>query len=140
MNDKTILMKKNLYIVSIGSNIEPQDNTMKVVEILQKEQEIIDQSPFEKTEPVGFKEQPDFLNGAVYIRSRMEPKEFKLYLKEVEKRLKRVKGKNKSGPRTMDLDIILCNGKIIHQDFYTATYIQKPIHYLIQKHSIQIEG
>ena len=133
-------MKKHRYIVAIGSNIQPEENIATALNILTQEQCLLSYSTFQKTAPVGFQDQDDFLNGAAYIESKLGYEQFNLYLKGIEKRLKRVKGPIKSGPRTIDLDIIIHNCKIVDSDFSTADYIRKPIQELIKREDITLQN
>ncbi len=126
------------YVVAVGSNIEPHKNVALAMEILQKEQRLIGKSTFIRTKPVGLQEQPDFLNGAVYIQSSLNFDKFRSYLKAVEKRLKRVKGPIKSSQRTIDLDIIIHNNKIVEKEFYRAHYIREPVCEVIEQYEISL--
>ena len=80
-----------------------------------------------ETEPVGFQAQQNFLNSVAYVSSRLDFAEFRAYLKDVEKRLGRKKEKLKSGPRTMDLDIIFHNGRLMDEDALTYDYVRRPM-------------
>ena len=131
-------MKKHHYIIALGSNIEADKNIHSVLEILAKEMTLISISQLKTTAPVGYKYQDNFLNGAAYIESSLDYELFKNYLKELEKRLKRVKGPIKSGPRTIDLDIIVHNNILKDKDFYTAQYIRDPVAELLEKEAIQL--
>ena len=126
------------YIIAIGSNIEPKKNIKKVLEILNKEQKVVSISEFYGTKPVGYQNQANFLNGAVCIETSLNLQDLKAYLVRLENRLGRVKGPIKSGPRTMDLDIIICNDVVIDDDFYNAFYISKPVEELLQRLKITV--
>ena len=52
---------------------------------------------------------------------------FKAYLKEVEDRLGRVRGPIKSGPRTMDLDIVAWDGEIVDDGYFKHQYVRGPV-------------
>ena len=106
----------NYAIVSIGSNINPKENTLKALKILREEQEILAESEFVVTKPVGFQDQPDFLNGCVLIQTSLDFDDLNEFLKEIEKHLHRVKTQEKSGSRTIDLDIISWNKDFIYED------------------------
>ncbi|MGP9635428.1 2-amino-4-hydroxy-6-hydroxymethyldihydropteridine diphosphokinase, partial [Halomonas sp. AOP43-A1-21] len=80
-----------------------------------------------RTPPVGFLDQPDFLNAALLIRTALTYEAFRLYLKTVENRLGRVHGPNKSGPRTMDLDIVAWNGELLDQGYLEYDYVRLPV-------------
>ena len=133
-------MPLHRYIVALGSNIEAEKNTERALAILGHEQNLISRSQFRQTAPVGYQNQDSFLNGAVYVESSLDYEDFRLYLKEVEKRLDRVKGPIKSGPRTMDLDIIVHNNKLKDLDFHnpSSSYMRKPVQELLEQENIKL--
>jgi 2-amino-4-hydroxy-6-hydroxymethyldihydropteridine diphosphokinase len=117
----------NQAIISVGSNIKPEENIEKAAEWLGKEQKILAKSSIKKTKPVGFTNQPDFLNCAFSLETGLDAKELKGYLEDVEKRLGRQKTENKNGPRTIDLDIIVFNGVIVNNDFYKYDFVKSAV-------------
>ena len=125
-------------ILSVGSNINPQENCQQAELILATEHRLIDQSAYIITAPVGYQDQDDFLNGAYWVETSLSYEEFNQYLKAVERRLGRVKGPIKSGPRTIDLDIIIWDRQVVHDDFYSKDYTKIPVHELLDRHSIQV--
>ncbi|MGM0621203.1 MAG: 2-amino-4-hydroxy-6-hydroxymethyldihydropteridine diphosphokinase [Bacteroidota bacterium] len=117
----------NTSIISIGSNIDAESNISKMLEILGNEVEIQKVSSLLKTKPIGIENQPDFTNGVVKIRTSRSKKDLKLLLKEIEDQLGRNRKGPKFGPRTMDLDIVVWNGKIVDEDYYTRDFLRKLI-------------
>ncbi len=132
------MMKARRYIVAIGSNIDPQKNIAEALSILRREQKLLGSSALRMTKPVGYQNQDDFLNGAAYIESPMSYESFRSYLKDIERRLKRVKGPWKSGPRTIDLDIITCDNKLVDRDYHTASYIKEPVQEILREYKLQL--
>lgn len=59
-----------------------------------------------ETDPVGYEEQPRFLNLAAEVRTGLEPSELLHRCQEVENRLGRVRS-IRWGPRTIDIDLLL---------------------------------
>lgn len=117
----------NQAAVGIGSNINPEENIEKAIKFLSNEHALLTKSTFIKTVPIGYANQPDFLNGSVLIETSFTFEQFSNYLKNVEKILGRVKMANKYGPRTIDLDIIVWNNKIVDKDFYERDFLKKSI-------------
>lgn len=117
----------NEYIISLGSNINPEFHIGKAKVELRKIAAIIKQSSFIYTKPLLLIEQPDFLNGAILIQSSMDIPTLKDQLDLIEKKLGRVKDFDKNGPRTIDLDIIVSNGKVVDYDVYERDFLQKSI-------------
>lgn len=96
-----------------------------MLRILSENLKIIRISEMQQTSPVGITTQPDFTNGAVKVQTDMNLDELKLYLKSVEDRLGRDRTQPRFGPRTMDLDIVVWNGDIIDNDYYTRDFVKK---------------
>jgi len=114
----------NQVIVSVGSNMDPLENIGKAADILDGMDFLVSVSRFIRTSPEGFKEQPDFLNGAFYIETSLAEPELKSCLKKIEARLGRIRTENKNGPRTIDLDIVAFNGEIIDPDYHRYPFVK----------------
>jgi 2-amino-4-hydroxy-6-hydroxymethyldihydropteridine diphosphokinase len=117
----------NKAIISVGSNIKPMKNIFNTQIILAKEQLLLDKSKFIKTKPRGLLNQPDFFNGAFLIETNLDEKQLKNYLLNVEARLGRIRTENKDAPRTIDLDIIVFNEKIVDEDFYKYDFVKNEV-------------
>lgn len=114
----------NTCIIGIGSNIEPEKNIRAAISLIGDEHELVLVSNLIITSPLGIKDQPDFLNGAARIRTSFSEEEFVKYLKNVEDRLGRDRSKPKYGPRTIDLDVVIWNNRIVDQDYYERDYLR----------------
>lgn len=117
----------NACVIGIGSNIHPKKNIRRAIGILEKEQTLLSVSAMVQTEPIGITDQPPFINGAVKVSTEMGQEEFKAYLKEIEGRLKRDRTQPRFGPRTIDLDIVIWNGKVVDRDYYTREFLKKAV-------------
>ncbi len=117
----------NTCIIGIGSNINAPSNIKKMLGILGQKATIIQVSSFVKTSPIGIKSQPDFTNGAVKVETELPKKDLIEYLKQIEDILGRDRSAPKFGPRTMDLDIVIWNGKIVDKDYYTRDFLQRSV-------------
>lgn len=95
-----------------------------MLEILRTRVEVIKVSPMIKTKAVGIENQPDYTNGAVKIKTEKDRSSLNKTLKEIEDQLGRDRSGPKFGPRTMDLDIVVWNGKIVDPDYYTREFIR----------------
>jgi 2-amino-4-hydroxy-6-hydroxymethyldihydropteridine diphosphokinase len=122
-----IFEKKHVCIIGIGSNIDPEENIAKVLAILRKETDLISESQFIRTMPVGIENQPDFLNGAVKVLTGEEMNVFNFYLKSLEDRLHRDRSAPKYGPRVIDLDLVAWDGEILDPDYYKRDYLKKVV-------------
>ena len=57
----------------------------------------------------------------------MSRKELNQWLKGVENELGRVRTANKYGPRTIDLDIVIWDGKIVNQDLIERDFLKTAV-------------
>jgi 2-amino-4-hydroxy-6-hydroxymethyldihydropteridine diphosphokinase len=64
-------------------------------------------SSFRETDPVGYLDQPRFLNGAAAVDTTLRPRELLNALLAVERSLGRTREGPRFGPRTIDLDLLL---------------------------------
>jgi len=99
----------NSAIISLGSNIEPEQNVQKARLEISQVASILKETKTIYTKPVDFIDQDDFLNGALLIQTKLYFDELVDHLKRIEDKLGRVRTENKNGPRTIDLDVIVFN-------------------------------
>ena len=125
-------------VVSVGSNIEAARNIARCHEILAAETTLVAAADVIQTSPVGYQYQPDFLNTAYLIETPLERVAFNRYLKSVEERMGRMKGPIKSGPRTIDLDIVIWNDRVLTDDFYCHDYVRMPVQQLLDACAIVV--
>jgi len=121
----------NTVVVGVGSNINPKDNIEKAKNYISSDHKLLKSSNFIKTKPIGYKNQDDFLNGALLVKTALCLETFKDYLKNIENNLGRQRTYNKNGPRTIDLDILLWNGDVVNVDYYEREFLQKVVNDLI---------
>jgi len=70
-----------------------------------------------ETDPVGYEDQPPFLNAAARLTTRRSPHELLDLLLEIERGLGRVRGEGpRYGPRTIDLDLLLYGDETIDEE------------------------
>jgi 2-amino-4-hydroxy-6-hydroxymethyldihydropteridine diphosphokinase len=117
----------NTAIISAGSNINPENNLKQAREILQKELRVAACAQMLRTEPVGFANQPGFINTAFLIHTDLDRASLAAYLKGVETRLGRVRTVNRFGPRTIDLDIAVFNATITDPDVFERAFLRELI-------------
>jgi 2-amino-4-hydroxy-6-hydroxymethyldihydropteridine diphosphokinase len=65
-------------------------------------------SSFYRTDPIGFADQPAFVNAVAQIETTLSPQDLMRALLDVEKAHDRVRTE-KNGPRSLDLDILIFN-------------------------------
>jgi 2-amino-4-hydroxy-6-hydroxymethyldihydropteridine diphosphokinase len=101
-------MVSEVYL-ALGSNIgDREDYLKKAVEKISliKSIKLLSVSRVYETDPVGYTDQPSFLNMAVLVHTSLLPLDLLNHLQEIENSLKRVRSIH-WGPRTIDIDILL---------------------------------
>jgi|SRR5690625_1427860 len=109
---------ESLFAVGLGSNLnDPQrqlENALKALdEVSGTRIEAV--SPWYGSRPMGPADQPDFVNGAVLLRTRLAPLPLLRALQDLESRQGRIRSGVRWGPRTLDLDVLLWqDGEFVH--------------------------
>lgn len=97
--------------LALGTNIEPRltylQKALDEIDV-NEYMTIIKQSSIYETAPVGYTEQPDFLNMVIQIETKLAPLDLLDACQKVELGLGR-KREIRFGPRTIDLDILIYN-------------------------------
>jgi 2-amino-4-hydroxy-6-hydroxymethyldihydropteridine diphosphokinase len=99
-----------LVYVGLGSNLGDREATIRrAVELLEAAAglDVVAVSSLRETDPVGYEDQPKFLNGAAAIRTELAPQALLEQLQDVERQLGRDRSGPRFGPRTIDLDLLL---------------------------------
>ena len=101
--------------LGLGSNqsdpINQIKNATKLIEKIETSK-IIKKSSLYESLPVGYLDQPNFINQVISLQTSLSPAELFERFQQIEFQLKRVK-KIVNGPRTIDIDILLFNQEII---------------------------
>ena len=114
-------------VLSLGSNIDAETNIAQAVKRIGTRHDVLGQSVLRTTAPLGFADQPDFLNGALLIETGMSRSNLRAWLKSLEADLGRVRTTNKNGPRTIDLDIVVWNGRIVDPDVHERDFLHDAV-------------
>ena len=114
----------NDCIIGIGSNIEANYYIPEMLKLLGNSVQIVQVSEMVQTKPIGMIEQPDYTNGAVRILTEMDKEELSIFLKQLEDKLGRDRSEMKSGPRNIDLDILIWNNKVVDPDYFTREFLR----------------
>ena len=126
--------------IAFGSNIDPEENIPKALEMLDADCPITALSTVYWSPPEGNREQPPFLNGACSVKNSWDARKLKFdVLRSIERRLGRVRGNDKYAPRTIDLDIALFGGAVIQEpdlvapdpDIETRPFLALPLYELL---------
>jgi 2-amino-4-hydroxy-6-hydroxymethyldihydropteridine diphosphokinase len=128
--------------VGLGANLGDREETIRSAVALLGTQpgiDVVAVSSLRETEPVGYVDQPAFLNGAVAIETELSPQELLGRLLAVELALGRVRGKSpRFGPRAIDLDLLLYGAEVVDEPGLTVPhprlaerrFVLEPLHEL----------
>ncbi|MBL8426047.1 MAG: 2-amino-4-hydroxy-6-hydroxymethyldihydropteridine diphosphokinase [Dechloromonas sp.] len=101
----------NTAFVALGANIgDPVATVLAAFAALANlaDSRVIHTSSLYRTAPVGLKNQPDFINAVAMLETGLPPEELLDALLDLEARFGRVR-RDRNGPRTLDLDLLLYN-------------------------------
>jgi 2-amino-4-hydroxy-6-hydroxymethyldihydropteridine diphosphokinase len=104
-------------VVALGSNLQDPEAQVRrgFTELAAlPETWVIGRSSLYRTAPMGFADQPPFVNACALVETRLPARALLDSLLAIEKRHGRVR-EIPNGPRTLDLDIILYGGAVIDE-------------------------
>ena len=96
--------------VGLGSNLgNPAENISSAISQLEKMPLVTSLvcSSLYRSEPVGFEDQPDFVNAVCSMKSGMQSDKLLQFLQQIEQEAGRQRDNVRWGPRTLDLDLLL---------------------------------
>lgn len=121
------MSESHLAYLSLGSNIEPERNLVKAIELLQIYGEIQKVSNAWESRSVGATG-PNFLNACVSFISSLMPVELKeQIIRPIEAQLGRKRGENKYLPRTIDIDIVLFDNQPYNDAYWKFAFVIIPL-------------
>jgi len=104
--------------VGLGSNMGDRERMLwSAVHMLtfNPEVEVVAVSSLRETDPVGFEDQPRFLNAVAAIDTELEPRALLDLLLAIERELGRTREGPRFGPRTIDLDLLLYGDEVVDE-------------------------
>lgn len=110
--------------IGLGSNIGDREAKLNSAVALLKEVnevEVTSVSSYYNTAPVGYEQQPDFLNAVAEIKTTLSADKLLQVCNNIEKELRRERIV-RWGPRTIDLDILLYGELIINEEHLTVPH------------------
>jgi 2-amino-4-hydroxy-6-hydroxymethyldihydropteridine diphosphokinase len=117
--------------IALGSNLDSgrgarsgrEGNLREAIERIGALGTVCAVSSFYDTAPVGYLEQPRFLNGALLLETSLEPLELMQALLEIERAMGRVReGVVAKGPRVIDLDLLLYGSRVMESEHLTLPH------------------
>jgi 2-amino-4-hydroxy-6-hydroxymethyldihydropteridine diphosphokinase len=127
--------------VGLGANVgNRRENLDRAVELLAADPRIrvLAVSSVRETDPVGYQDQPRFLNAACAVETELGPRELLERLLAIERALGRERTGPRFGPRTIDLDLLLYGDETLDQPGLTVPhprlaerlFVLEPLHEL----------
>jgi len=110
--------------IGVGSNLfEPQEQVMRALQALGSlpQTSLMKVSSLYRSAPVGYLEQPDFINAVAQVATILSPRELLDALLVLEKSFGRTR-EFINAPRTLDLDILLYDDLRYHEDGLTVPH------------------
>ena len=105
--------------VGLGSNLGDREGTIRAA--IAALPGVFAVSRLRETDPVGVTDQPTFVNGAVALETELSPRELLERLLAVERELGRER-RERWGPRTIDLDLLLHGGETVDEPGLTIPH------------------
>jgi 2-amino-4-hydroxy-6-hydroxymethyldihydropteridine diphosphokinase len=107
----------------LGSNLGKREETLhQALASLSRKVKLEDISSIYETEPVGYKEQPLFLNLVCRISTDLPPEALIRLAKDIETAMGRVPNKRIDSPRPIDIDILFYNNEIMETQSLTIPH------------------
>jgi len=119
-------MAKRMVFVGLGSNLnDPQDQVLRALRALDglPYTRILARSSLYRSAPVGFLEQPDFINAVAQLETELAPRDLLDALLALERDNGRTRG-FRNAPRTLDLDMLLYGDLRHHEHGLTLPHPQ----------------
>ncbi|MDO5687340.1 MAG: 2-amino-4-hydroxy-6-hydroxymethyldihydropteridine diphosphokinase [Neisseria sp.] len=113
-----------IAVIALGSNLDgPEHHLQAACNDLSKlpESHVLKISSFYRSAPVGYADQPDFVNAVLILHTALPPHELLRHLQQIENAHGRVRSFT-NAPRTLDLDIIDYQGETSNDPLLTLPH------------------
>ncbi len=110
--------------IALGANLgDPVDQVLRAMEELSvlPASKCLARSSLYRSRPWGDAEQPDYVNAVVWLSTRLTPRELLDLCLAIEARHGRRRA-FKNAPRTLDLDLLLYDGLVMHEEGLTLPH------------------
>lgn len=118
----------DVVFIALGSNVGDREATLKKARIAIaaiRGTRMIAESAIEETEPIGPIPQGPYLNQMVAVETTLAPRTLLTALQRIERAAGRVRSM-RWGPRTLDLDIVMIEGKELSDEALTIPHPELP--------------
>ena len=121
--------------VAVGSNVDPEENVVRGLRVLDAEVGVRNVSTFYRTPALDRPQDPPFANGVIEVNDTRGPFEMKALFKQLERTLGRKRTEDRYAPRALDLDLllhgdhVLSTGTLIlpHPDIRARAFVAIPL-------------
>jgi 2-amino-4-hydroxy-6-hydroxymethyldihydropteridine diphosphokinase len=131
----------SIAAIALGSNLNSQfgdreANLHEAVRRIGTLGKVLAVSSFYDTDPVGYLNQPQFLNAAALLETELPPVELMRELLAIEQSMGRMRdGVAAKGPRIIDLDLLLYEDKVLstveltlpHPEMHQRRFVLEPL-------------
>ncbi len=108
--------------LGLGSNLrDRRGNLARAIELLSQQVRVEQVSSLYETEPVGYSEQPPFLNAVCRASTEIAPQELLALAKETERRIGR-RPTFRNAPRRIDVDLLFYGEQVLHSPELTIPH------------------
>jgi len=110
--------------IALGSNLQdPEAQVRRAFDEIAglPDTELLARSSLYRTQPVGFADQPMFVNACALVETSLAPRALLDRLLEIEQRHGRVR-EMRNGPRTLDLDIVVYGERAVEEPGLTVPH------------------
>jgi len=108
--------------LGLGANLgDRQSNLLRAIDLLSQKVRIEKRSSLYETEPVGYDQQPRFLNAVCRVSTSLSPEELLAVAKDIEAALDRRPG-FPDAPRPIDIDILFYGDRVIESPQLTIPH------------------
>ncbi|MBV8530335.1 MAG: GTP cyclohydrolase I FolE2, partial [Candidatus Eremiobacteraeota bacterium] len=114
--------------VGVGSNLgDRQANILAALQRLRGRAQITAVSSFYESEAAHGAEGPAYLNIAARLNWELDAEAFKRFARDVETAVGRARGTGRLAPRPIDVDLLVCDGRIVQPHLESRPYNLAPL-------------
>lgn len=111
--------------IGLGSNLGDREASLRgalAALVAEPDVELVAVSALRETDPVGYADQPRFLNAAAEVETTLSPRELVARLLAIERTLGRTRVGPRFGPRTIDLDLLVYGAEVVDEPGLTVPH------------------
>jgi len=132
----------DVVYIALGSNVGDREVTLARARAAIagiRDTRVVGESAVEETDPLGPIPQGRYLNQMIVVETRLAPAALLAALQRIERAAGRVRS-TRWGPRTLDLDIVLIEGKEIADEALTVPHPELPNRDFWQRELHELKG